>query len=229
MDNMKLVFDEEKAFPLAEQRFITTCGFDMTTAKHKKMMNMGLKVREDGVEGIKIQALVEHYNGDVFKDHKIVVNGAEIFCNFFEQIPDEAVDGIYFYIITAGECNFSSEENIMDFLYADIWGTSYVDAGVELLEKKLKEDLDKDKYLSVCFGPGYFGMPVIETKNFFEILDGNEIGVQVKDSGLMIPQKTCSGLYLVLNNNDIVFEKDCMKCHGNKSGCQFCRTKQSKQ
>ncbi|MEF9922556.1 MAG: vitamin B12 dependent-methionine synthase activation domain-containing protein [Anaerovoracaceae bacterium] len=229
MDNMKLVFDEEKAFPLAEQRFIATCGFDMTTAKHKKMMNMGLKVREDGVDGIKIQALVEHYNGDVFKDHKIAVNGAEIFCNFFEQIPDEAVDGIYFYIITAGECNFSSEENIMDFLYADIWGTSYVDAGVELLEKKLKEDLDKDKYLSVCFGPGYFGMPVIETKNFFEILDGNEIGVQVKESGLMIPQKTCSGLYLVLNNNDIVFEKDCMKCHGNKSGCQFCRTKQSKQ
>lgn len=228
MNNMKLFFDEEKAFSLAKERFITTCGFDMTTTKHKKMMDMGLKVREDGVDGIKIQALVENYSGDVFKDHKIVVNGAEIFCNFFEQIPDEAVVGIYFYIITAGECNFSSEENIMDFLYADIWGTSYVDAGVELLEKKLKEDLDKDKYLSVCFGPGYFGMPVIETKNFFEILDGDEIGVKVKDSGLMIPQKTCSGLYLVLNNNDIVFEKDCMKCHGNKSGCQFCRTKQSK-
>ena len=144
-----------------------------------------------------------------------------------EQIPEECVEGIYFYMLTAGECYFSSEENIMDFLYADIWGTNYVDAGIELMTDKLKEDMEKrfegrQVYLSEEFGPGYFGMPVIESKKFFRVLDADAIGVWVKDSGLMIPQKTCAGLYLVLNRPGIKAEPECMRCHGNASGCQFC-------
>ena len=46
-------------------------------------------------------------------------------------------------MLTAGECYFSSEENIMDFLYADIWGTNYVDAGVQLMTERIREDLEK--------------------------------------------------------------------------------------
>ena len=140
-------------------------------------------------------------------------------------------------MLTAGECFFSSEENIMDFLYADIWGTNYVDAGIELLKEKLQEDLKtrfsveegKENYLSDEFGPGYFGMPVIETKKFNEILDGSQIGVKVKESGLIIPQKSCSGLYLVLNDRNIKFEKDCLKCKGTVSGCQFCKIKKQNE
>ncbi|MDD4376622.1 MAG: vitamin B12 dependent-methionine synthase activation domain-containing protein [Eubacteriales bacterium] len=233
----RVSFDFDKASPLAEKRFISTCGFDLSTTKHKKMMEMGLDVREKGKDGIKINAIIAPFDGNIFKDHKIVIDGKEIFCNFFEQIPDCSVKGIYFYMLTAGECFFSSEENIMDFLYADIWGTNYVDAGIELLKEKLQEDLKtrfsveegKENYLSDEFGPGYFGMPVIETKKFNEILDGSQIGVKVKESGLIIPQKSCSGLYLVLNDRNIKFEKDCLKCNGTVSGCQFCKIKKQKE
>ena len=38
----------------------------------------------------------------------------------------------------------------------------------------------------------------------------------------MIPQKTCAGLYIVLNRSDIKAEPECMRCRGNKQGCQFC-------
>ena len=138
------------------------------------------------------------------------------------------MEGDYFYMLTAGECYFSSEDNIMDFLYADIWGTNYVDAGIEVLtEEYIKADMaerfgEKEVYLSEEFGPGYFGMPVIETKKFFKIMDGGLINVKVKDSGLMIPQKTCAGLYIVLNSPDIKAEPECTRCHGNAAGCQFC-------
>ena len=138
-------------------------------------------------------------------------------------------------MLSAGECYFSSEENIMDFLYADIWGTNYVDAGIEVLtDGYIRKDMEKrfagqSVYLSEEFGPGYFGMPVIETKKFFRILDGSLIQVKVKDSGLMIPQKTCAGLYIVLNRNDIKAEPECMRCHGNKQGCQFCAVRAKKK
>lgn len=228
MINKKVSIEESKAYPLAEKRFIQTCGFNMETEKHQRMMKMGKKVRDDGVEGINIQALVSFYGPEVCKAGTITVGDVELTCNYFEQIPAESVEGVYFYMLTAGECYFSSEENIMDFLYADIWGTNYVDAGIELLtEDFIKNDMverfgGKQLYLSEEFGPGYFGMPVIETKKFFKIMDGGLINVRVKDSGLMIPQKTCAGLYVVLNRSDIKAEPECTRCHGNASGCQFC-------
>lgn len=234
MKNKKINIDEKKAFPLAEKRFIQTCGFNLDTAKHQRMMKMGLKVREDGVEGIDINALVSFYGPEICEGGAIKVGDDEITCNYFEQIPKECVEGVYFYMLTVGECNFSSEENIMDFLYADIWGTNYVDAGIELLrEEYIKGDMkerfgDRPLYLSEEFGPGYFGMPVIETKKFFHVLDADQINVWVKDSGLMIPQKTCAGLYLVLNRNDLKAEPECIRCFGNQAGCKFCAIKARK-
>ena len=44
--------NEQDAFEEAKQRFIKTCGFDLQKNKHQKMMKMGEKVREDGIDGI---------------------------------------------------------------------------------------------------------------------------------------------------------------------------------
>ena len=102
-----------------------------------------------------------------------------------------------------------------------------MDAGVQLMTEIIREDLsaqfpDRTLYLSDEFGPGYFGMPVSESKKFFKILDAESIGVWVKESGLMIPQKSCTGFYLVYNRPDIKPEPECMRCRGNAAGCRFC-------
>lgn len=233
MKNKKVSIAESAAYPHAEARFIQTCGFNLETEKHQRMMKMGAKVREDGLEGIDINGLVSFYGPEVFDEDKIKIEGMELTCNYFSQIPKDAVEGVYLYMLTAGECLFSSEENIMDFLYADIWGTNYVDAGVHVLtEAFIKKDMEKrfdgKAYLSEQFGPGYFGMPVIETKKFFDVMDASEINVWVKESGLMIPQKTCAGLYLVYNRDDIKAEISCMQCFGNAAGCQFCAVRKTK-
>ena len=233
MKNRKVSIAEQAAYPFAEERFIQTCGFNLETEKHQRMMKMGAKVREEGLDGINVNGIVSFYGPECFVDDKIAIDGIELTCNYFAQIPQKAVKGVYLYMLTAGECHFSSEENIMDFLYADIWGTNYVDAGVHVLtEEFIKKDMvsrfDGDAYLSEQFGPGYFGMPVIETKKFFQVMDADTIGVWVKDSGLMIPQKSCAGLYLVYDRDDIKAELSCMKCYGNAKGCQFCAVRNTK-
>lgn len=228
MKNKVIGLEENRVYEGTLRRFVETCGFDLKTNKHQRMMKMAYDVRENGIEGISINAVVSFYGPEIFKDGKIEVEGQEIMCNYFSQIPHDAIEGAYFYVLTAGECLFSSEEKIMEFLYADIWGTCYVDAGIsELKTSVIEEDMkkrfpDKSVTLSEEFGPGYFGMPVIESKKFFKVLDGDLIDVWVKESGLMIPQKSCTGLYLVLNRNDLKPDLACVQCHGNSKGCQFC-------
>lgn len=231
MENRIVNIPEERVRENAEKRFIATCGFKLETSrKHQRMMEMGLKVRETGVEGINIRATYLFLDKSHYRDGKVVLNDSVLTCNYFGQIPEEAVEGMYLYMLTSGECLFSSEEQIMDFLYADIWGTNYVDAGIDAFkEDYILPDMaerfskpGKPVFLSEEFGPGYFGMPVIETKKFVSLLDSDAIGVRVKESGLMIPQKSCAGLFLVYNRDDLKAEPGCVKCLGNSQGCAFC-------
>ena len=46
-------------------------------------------------------------------------------------------------MLTVGECLFESEDKIMEFLFSDICGNSYVDAGIEALKEQGEE-----KYLA---------------------------------------------------------------------------------
>lgn len=228
-------FDENRAFEDAEKRFIRTCGFDLQKPKHQRMMKMGEKVREDGVDGIQIRAMLSFCDTPFMNDEYIEVEGEKLEFAYMERIPKEAVVGIYFYGLTVGECYFSSEENIMDFLYADIWGTNYVDSSMELLRNEIEKDMaenfgeSQQVYLSGEFGPGYFGMPVIASKSIMKIIDGEQIGIRVKESGLIIPQKSCMGFFFVYNRPDIETETECRKCRGNSKGCAFCRIRQQKE
>ena len=222
---------EKRVHDLAEEGFISTCGLGAAKSKkHLRMIEQGLKTRESGIGGIDIRAVVKHYGPEVFRGGEIRIDDAVLSCNYFSRIPEEYVESVYIYMLTAGECLFESEDKIMEFLFADIWGTSYVDAGIEALKEDyiipdMRERFEgKEINLSKEFGPGYYGMFVGQTKEFEKILDNEKIGVKVKDSGMMIPQKSCAGIYFCLNHK-IDEEPECAKCMGNSAGCDFCEIK----
>lgn len=235
MRNRLFIFEESSAYKDAEKRFIKTCGFDLQKPKHQRMMKMGEKVREDGIDGIQIRAMLSFCDASALKDEYIEVDGERLEFPYLERIPKDAVLGIYFYALTVGECYFSSEENIMDFLYADIWGTNYVDSSMELLRTEIENDMKQtfkdypQTYLSAEFGPGYYGLPVSASKSIMKIMDGQQIGIRVKESGLIIPQKSCMGFFFVYDRPGIEVETECRKCRGNSKGCMFCRIRQQKE
>ncbi|MBR5739719.1 MAG: DUF4445 domain-containing protein, partial [Firmicutes bacterium] len=228
MKNELVRITEERAHEGAEKRFINTCGImPGGSKKHQRMMEQGLQVRESGIGGIDIRALVSFYGPEVIRDGKVCPDDAVLDCNYFDRIPREYVEGIYVYMMTVGECTFESEDKIMEFLFADIWSNSYVDAGIEALKEDFiipdmrKRFPGRDFFLSEEFGPGYYGMFVGRTREFAKIMDAGSIGITVKESGLMIPQKSCAGLLFVLNH-ELEKEPACMRCLGNPKGCDFC-------
>ena len=228
MINELIRISEERAHAGAEKRFINTCGITPGgSKKHQRMLEQGLKARESGIDGIDIRAEVRFVGPETCDNGRITVDDAVLHCNYFARIPKEYIEGVYIYMLTVGECLFESEDKIMEFLFADIWGNSYVDAGIEALREDYvipdmkKRFPDKDVMLSDELGPGYFGMFVGQTREFEKILDCDALGITVKSSGMMIPQKSCAGLFFVLNH-ELEKEPACMRCMGNPKGCEFC-------
>ena len=221
--------DKNQIFEETRKDLIKLCGFDLNKKKHIRMMERADKVIEEGIHSIDIKALIADFDGSFYKDNKITINDTVLECNFFSQIPDDKVEAIYFSLITVGECWFASEEEIMNFLYADNWGTVFVDIASNKIKEYIEDDMkkyqtdeNKNYSISKTLGPGYYGMQVIDTVKIKNIIDFESLGVRVKDSGLMIPQKSCVDIYLLLNE-EITFPSECSNCVGNKQGCQFCK------
>ena len=217
-------FREEDAFSLAHQDFISICGFKPESAKHQKMLASGMKIREQGLGRIDIKTLLSVCEPDVIRESAIEVDGVELCCDALASLDKDKVRKIIFYIITIVECGCESKE-ILDRLYADIWGTAYVNAAYGLFRQEMDSRYisgNEDLLLSDAFGPGYYGMPTHEIESFFKIMDAEKIGVQCLSSGIMIPVKSCAGFLLVLEKGAKVPEEHCKHCIGNSNGCQFC-------
>lgn len=224
-------FDEKEAYEKAKDYFIKICGFKIEEDKYKKMLELGMDARIRGLEGIHIKAVISSHDVDVFQDHKVVIEGMQFNCPAFDQMKQDNIKKIYAYVLTVGECIYSDDDDIVKQVFSDIWGTAYTDAARNLLEGYIARALEieypgllgKELYLSDAFGPGFYGMEISQAKDLFQILNAQSIGMQVKDSGLMLPQKSCSGLYFAVTDASNMPHPNCRECIGNHMGCSFCR------
>ena len=222
-------FREEDAFPRAREEFIRVCGFRPDSEKHKNMLDAASAIREQGVDKINIKALLSVFEPSVIKDDFIEIGDIKLHCDSVYLMEKEKIHKVLFYMVTVNECGCESEQ-ILDRVYADFWGTAYVDSAFELLKREIK-----DRYtgkgkpaleLSEAFGPGYYGMPTEEIRTFFRIIDGGKIGVRCHESCVMVPIKSCAGLFFVMEKGARMPEKCCESCVGNRSGCRYCNVRQ---
>lgn len=221
MQNRIINFSKEETKDIAAEYFFNTCGFHGDKENDRPLMEKGMSLRDEVIGDISVKAIVSSFGAGVIKGKIIDLNGIQFECNAFEQINKESIEAIYIYILTAGNWDINSE-SMMHRLYADIWGTAYVDAGRDLLCREIQAR-HKGYSISDSLGPGYYGMEVTQLKNFFQVLDAAKIEVTVKDSCLMVPVKSNAGFYIVVNNEAGLPQSDCKDCIGNSTGCQFCK------
>lgn len=231
MKNVVVEFDEKEAFEKANDYFIKICGFNTDKDNHKKMLALGMESRNEGVDGIRIRAVISSYGVEAFYDHKVAIEEVEFSCPAFEKIRQDQVKKIYVYLLTAGVCSYSNEDKLDKQVFSDIWGTAYTDSARDLMEGYIKRNLeqefpcqlDKTLFLSDAFSPGLYGMDLYQTKDLFQVLHAESIGMKVMDNGLMLPLKSCSGLYFAVTDTEDLPQPNCGECIGNSMGCSFCR------
>lgn len=217
-----IMITEEELFEPARKIFMETGGFDLSLERDQRMVDGAMKVWKDQFKGREVPVVIGEFPRDSFRNGAVELGNGPISCNIFKEIPEEVVDGVYAFTLTAGEHSIDSEKDMMGYVYADIWGTSYVEAASELLKSKLTDIVPDGDSLSPEFGPGYFGIPVEHTRNIIDILGGNEIGVRVNKGGLLVPQKSCASVYLAFKDFKLKTAVQCITCQGSKDGCKYC-------
>jgi len=229
MDNQIIHITMQEADVYAVDYFIRICGFNRSGAKYEKLLKIGMEIKERIKDRIDIKAIVSSFDRDIIHENTAGMNDTVFVCNAFEQIPKDSIQKIYAYILTAGVYELEDTDPILEQLYANIWGTAYVDAGLEVLKNKLRRDLAEDTPVSAnvldSFGPGYYGMDVDQVGNFFQILDGDRIGVKVRNNCLMLPLKSCSGFFIAVDDETKLPNSDCKSCRADHKGCEFCQAK----
>lgn len=213
----------------ARAEFRKTAGFEDGNKKHQRMAAQAEDILQDCTKDIQPTAIYAAYGPEVLQGDTAVLDGITIKCNAFARLDPARVVKLYPYILTAGDIPFDND-NTLHMLFADMWGTAYTDAAVEALKEHLAKDAQNASGAAgvSSFGPGYFGMEMNSIQQFFDLLDGGAIGVEVRSNCYMIPQKSCCGFMVAVQDAAALPPGDCENCIGGKGGCQFCRNNPTK-
>ncbi|MGN1389319.1 MAG: hypothetical protein ACI4WR_06695, partial [Bulleidia sp.] len=183
-----ITFDSATLQKEAKQLFIKMSGLAKEGKKYDLMRRRAAEVR--GEIGIRIdtKAIYSYFGRDRIskQGRTISIDGTSLRCNAFEQIGEEQILGAYVYFIHAGDY-YLENEVIMNQLLADMWGTAFVDA----IRAYFQRHLQQYASLSNEFGPGFFGMDVRQMKELTKLADPAKIGMEVRNTGILLPVKSC--------------------------------------
>ncbi|PKM85783.1 MAG: hypothetical protein CVU86_00305 [Firmicutes bacterium HGW-Firmicutes-11] len=224
MTHSVISFDIDSAEPIARNFFLKYSGIETVTTKKVRMMERAELVLDQIRGSLNLKAVCLQGIPDRFEGTELVFLGQNFRCQAFDGIEKDTLRSVYAYALTTGAFTTGSEQ-ILDQLYEDIWGTAFVDACRGLLREQLESgetEKDPDVKLSQSFGPGYYGMEVGQTRLLGELLPLDEIGMKINESGMMIPQKSCTGLLFMVPKESPLPSSACVECGINTAGCRFC-------
>lgn len=215
--NSTIEFDKKQCCDRAQELFIKESGCGKDGAKYEKMRTNAFEIRKLIEPRIDVKCTYKIYNSFELKNETLIIENEQFNCTAFGQINPKSVDAVIFYAVTAG--NYYLEDRpIMDQLYADIWGTAFTDAMREIFMDEMK----KNYKISDSFGPGFYGMDVTEMKKMPKFVSFDSLGMEVKNSCVILPLKSCAGIIYIVNELYTKLDSACQLCYGNKKTCSLC-------
>ena len=214
----------------AEALFIEESGVAKDGEKYERMRESAFAIREELEDRVQVKGEYCYYDSFRLDGKTLTVfreDGSEITsvdCLAFEQLDPASLEGVYVYAVSAGDY-YLEDRPIMDQLYADIWGTAFTDAIramlVDAVRKNCREE-DVKFNTSDSFGPGFYGMDSFEMHKMPLLVDFDGMGMEVKESGVILPLKSCAGIVFRVNDKYEHLNSACELCYGSKKTCSLC-------
>lgn len=210
--------DRNECNDLACEIFMKTSGINREGRKFERMKKDAFRMRKMIEERVKIRVAYAYYDDVILSGGQADIGGETFHCKAFEQVNPNVVKGAYLYALSVGDFGLP-EEPIMDQLYADIWGSAFTDAARLLL----KRELEKDVRLSDSFGPGFYGMDVSEMQQLASLLSFEDLDIELRNSRIIVPLKSCAGLYFGVTDDYRNLNQECENCRGTHTSCKLCQ------
>lgn len=210
--------DREACNILAQKIFLEMSGVGREGRKFERMRREADKMRRIIEDRIRLRCVYAFFDDVTLTENRAQIGGQSFVCPAFSQLEPSGIRGVYVYAVSAGDYGYP-EEPIMDQLYADLWGSAFTDA-VRFL---MKASFEKEHLLSDSFGPGFYGMDVNEMEKISRLLDFESIGLELRNSRIMVPLKACAGLLFAVDENYQMLRQECLDCRGTHSSCRLCQ------
>ena len=206
----------------AEELFWSYSGFSDRNPPSSYQREDILEVHEKLLPKLKIQGLLRQVNEYAFADRYMEAEGRRIACMLPLQEYREQITGIYVFLVSE-ETVALDAQSTMEQLYTDIWQNAYLDAAREQAKELLAEQTGA--FVSPCIAPGFYGMKLKDMAVLHELIDGCQIGVTVREDGMLTPEKSVLGFYLTLSHDLNILGKRCADCPARGKNCEFCMDK----
>lgn len=204
------------------------------------------------LSGIDVNNVPEKYGDDVTDAQKIILESAEIVMIYkvsdIESVGDTEVilaEGVKFTgemppkiladskqviscLITLHryEEAVAKSDNMMIQYFLDAWGSSYVECAQAWLGRYLKDELAKEGFSKThMWSPGQHHFELQNQRTIFDLLKPEEVGCTLTKNYMMIPVKSGSGIWGIVDKdvNSVLLPCDfCsfgMICPVSKRGC----------
>lgn len=105
--------------------------------------------------------------------------------------------------------------NMGDALIMDSAASALIEAVCDSIEARFRENYSKEnKYLTFRFSPGYGDLPIGIQRKFVAVTDAaKRIGLNVSESGIMIPRKSVTAIIGVSDQKLETLKKTCAGCN----------------
>ena len=212
---------------MVNQHFKNLSGID-AEAVPEKYGDTVVRAKETIRDNLNIVILYKCDNIKSMSDDEVVLeNGLKYSGKMPVKILKDAAQVVTCVITLQGFQELAQKEE--DFLvqyFMDTWGSAYVESAQAYLGKKVLEDLKTEgKSRTHLWSPGQYGFELKNQKTIFELLNPEEVGCTLTKKFMMVPVKSGSGIWGVIEPDvkDLLLPCDfCQfgsKCPASKRGC----------
>ena len=195
MKQQVITFENPAGLPPQTDRFVAYSRLDLQKKRHQKLLEQAVAMYPEICRGVSLRAVVGTAEEIRLEGEALRLDGVCLTSPAFANLRPDTLKRAYAYFLTIGTCLPRQEAGLVEILIVDTWGTILTDICRELLEQKLAE-MNPGLALSPSYGLGFYGVPRSHAQELNRLLDPSVIGIEVMDNDLILPQKSCAGLYL---------------------------------
>ena len=195
MKQQVITFENPAGLPPQTDRFVAYSRLDLQKKRHQKLLEQAVAMYPKICRGVSLRAVVGTAEEIRLEGEALRLDGVCLTSPAFANLRPDTLKQAYAYFLTIGNCLPRQEAGLVEILIVDTWGTILTDICRELLEQKLAE-MNPGLVLSPSYGLGFYGVPRSHAQELNRLVDPSVIGIEVMDNDLILPQKSCAGLYL---------------------------------